>query len=206
MKKTLICAALVAAGIATSVAQNVYSLNVVGYYNITVPAGQYKMIANQLVQTNAEIQNLLSVPGGTTLLKWTGVSFAPNNYDPDFGWDDPTATLGPGEGAFIKNNSASPFTITFVGEVNQGTNSLNFTSGVFKMVGLFTPQAGLITTDFGFPAGANDQVLQWTGVGYSPFTYDPDFGWDPEPTLSVGEGFFVKTATTKTWTRSFTVQ
>jgi hypothetical protein len=35
--KTLLVAAVLAAGLATSMAQNVYSLNVVGYYNVTIP-------------------------------------------------------------------------------------------------------------------------------------------------------------------------
>src|ERR1700730_12330845 len=58
--KTLVCAAaLMAAGVATSMAQsNVYSLNVVGYINITFPANKYTLTANQLVQTNSQVQTL----------------------------------------------------------------------------------------------------------------------------------------------------
>ena len=204
--RTLVAvAALSAAGVATSMAQNVYSLNVVGYYNVTVPAGKYAIIANQLVQSDSTVASILNVPGGTQLLKWSGTSFIQNNFDPDFGWDDPAMTLVPGEGAFIKNNGTADFTVTFVGEVNQNSNDITFTAGNFKLVSIFTPQAGKIQTDFGFPAAGNDTVLQWTGTGYNQQVYDPDFGWDSEPTLGVGEGFFVKTATNKTWTRQFTV-
>lgn len=206
--KSLLCAAAIAAGAISAMAQNnVYSLNVVGYYNVTVPAGKYYLLANQLVSTNNTVPSLFAnVPGGTQVLKWTGVSFAGNTLDPDFGWDDPTMTLVPGEGAFLKNNSANPITVTFVGEVNQNTNKLSFSSGVYKLSSLFTPQAGKLQTDFGFPAGANDQVILWSGVSYAGSTYDPDFGWDAEPEVKVGDGFFVKTATSKDWTRSFTVQ
>jgi hypothetical protein len=206
--KTLLClAALTAAGVATSMAQsNVYSLNVVGYYNRPTVAHQFTLIANQFNTTNQTIKSVLSVPDGTAVLKWTGTQFAPDNYSSDFGWDDENITLLPGEGFFLKNNAATNFTVTFVGEVLQNTNTTTFTAGVYKMVSLWTPQAGLLSTAFGYPAGGGDSVLQWSGTQYAPANYDSDFGWDPEPNLSVGEGFFVKATGPRTWTRSFTVQ
>jgi hypothetical protein len=207
--KTLLCLSALAAGAATSMAQsNVYSLNVVGYYNVTVPAGQYKLTANQLVQTNSQVQTLFAtVPDNTTIIKWTGTAFAPDSFSGG-AWDDGTETVVPGEGFFIKNNGGSPFTVTFVGEVNQNTNTLNFTSGAYKLVSLWTPQAGLVQTDFGYPAGNLDQVLKWTGAAYAGYTFDPSIpGWDPEePPVVVGDGFFVKPTGARTWTRKFTVQ
>src|SRR2546430_1617669 len=103
--KALFCAAAMAAGALSSWAQsNVYSLNVVGYYNVTVAGNHYGMLANQLVQTNSTVQALFaSAPSGQTILKWTGSLFAPNNNDTSFGWDDPSMTLVPGEGFFLKN-------------------------------------------------------------------------------------------------------
>jgi hypothetical protein len=206
--KALLVAATLAAGALTSMAQsNVYSLNVVGYYNITVPANKYALIANQLNTTNQTVTSVLAtVPGGTAVLKWSGTTFAANNFDATFGWDDPTETVVPGEGFFIKNNGGTPFTVTFVGEVNQNTNSQAFTAGVYKLISLYTPQNGLLQTDFGYPPDGNDFTLAWTGTTYAQSTYDPTFGWDTEPSLSVGQGFFVHSATTKTWTRSFKVQ
>src|SRR5262249_24826872 len=149
------------------------------YYNITVSNNHYAMIANQLVQTNSSVQALFaSAPAGQTILKWTGTVFAPNNNDVSFGWDDPTMTLVPGEGFFLKNNASSNITYTFVGEVKQGTNSQAFTAGQYKMISLFTPQAGLLQTDFGYPPNGGDLVLLWSGVTYAPANFDSDFGWD----------------------------
>jgi len=165
------------------------------------------MIANQFNTTNQTVKTILAgVPDATQVLKWTGVAFAPDNYSSDFGWDDENLTVTPGEGFFLKNNAPTNFTITFVGEVLQTTNTLNFTANQYKMVSLFTPQAGLLSTTFGYPAGQGDTVLQWSGVAYAPSAYDSDFGWDSEPNLAVGDGFFVKAAGARTWTRSFTVQ
>ena len=60
MKKTLlIAAAALAAGVISSQAQ-VYSQNVVGYINITTPAGGYSFVANQLTNGNNNVNNVLN--------------------------------------------------------------------------------------------------------------------------------------------------
>ncbi len=208
IKTLLAVAALTAAGLATSMAQNVYSLNVVGYYNVTVPAGKYALIANQLVQTNSTVANVLaSVPAGTTVLKWTGTGFAPNTYNgPDIGWDDPTMTVQPGEGFFIQNTTTSDFTVTFVGEVDQNSETIQLTAGKYSLVSLFTPQQGDIQADFGYTPNDGDTILPWSGSSYSPDSYAAGIGWDYPPVVHVGDGFFIKPAKDNTWTRQFTVQ
>jgi hypothetical protein len=62
--KTLVCAAALAAGLATSaLAQsNVYSLNVVGYYNVTVPANTFVLVGNQLNTTNNTLPGIIPAP------------------------------------------------------------------------------------------------------------------------------------------------
>ena len=65
-KTLLSTAALLAAGVATPMAQssNVYSLNVVGYVNVPVyGGGQYNMICNPLNNANNNITNLFSGSG-----------------------------------------------------------------------------------------------------------------------------------------------
>jgi len=135
------------------------------------------------------------------------VAFAPDSFSGGV-WDDGTETLVPGEGVFIKNNGSTAFTQTFVGEVNQNTNTINFTANQYKLVSLWTPQAGLLQTDFGYVPGNLDVVLKWSGVAYAPYNYDSTIpGWDPvEPPLAVGDGFFMKPTGARTWTRKFTVQ
>jgi hypothetical protein len=94
--KTLLLgvAAALAAGLTASQAQTVYSQNVVGYMNITVPASSYAILANQLqngtdtAQTNNSIQALItgfvSDPAGppngsnSVYFQWAGNGY--NNY------------------------------------------------------------------------------------------------------------------------------
>src|SRR6185436_17405652 len=34
-------------------------------------------------------------------------------------------------------------------------------------------------------------IYKWNGLTYQQYTFDPDNGWDPDPVLNPGEGFFV---------------
>lgn len=56
---------------------NVYSANVVGYYNRAMSSGD-NLIANQFRSGNDTLNNLLAygVPDGTTLTKWDSVANA----------------------------------------------------------------------------------------------------------------------------------
>jgi len=209
MKKTLICAALVAAGIATSVAQNVYSLNVVGYYNITLPANQLVMIANQLNTTNNTLAGLLpNGPVGALAYKYDGGYTAYLYDDLDMAWTpDGNATLNPGEGMFIKSPTAA--TITFVGEVLQGSMTNTTPLGVQVMRSSMVPQAGGVSSVLGLVGEPGDLIYKYAG-GYSAYLFDDiDMAWTPsEPSMNVGEAFFIKKAATGTqalWVRNFTV-
>src|SRR5579859_7839113 len=132
-KTLLLTAALAAAGALSSMAQsNVYSLNIVGYVNVTLTNGGsgFTLFANQLdfdgTGTNNTLNNVLStnMPNNTTVYKFnpsTG-GYTASSYVTGIGWlPDGTATLNPGEGAFI--NVPTTATVTLVGNVLQGNLS-----------------------------------------------------------------------------------
>jgi hypothetical protein len=105
--KALLLAGLVSlAGVTASEAQTVYSINSVGYYNLSIPTG-YSMIANQMFSSETTLQDLLPNPTpGMIVFKWTGALFEASEYfgAPFNAWSpDGSATLVPGEGAFIYN-------------------------------------------------------------------------------------------------------
>jgi hypothetical protein len=208
--KVLLCAAALAASLASSMAQNVYSLNVVGYYNMPVAANTLVMMANQLNTTNNTIANL--IPGGppnALLYKFAGGYTGYQFDDVDLVWKpDGNATLNPGEGGFFLSPVAT--TLTFVGEVLQGslTNTLPLGQKVIRSS--IVPQQGLISTDLKLPGEANDSLYTYAS-GYAPYQFDDvDLVWKPsEPTIIVGQSFFYVKATTGTksaWVRNFTVQ
>jgi len=203
-------AVLGAASIATSLAQTVYSVNAVGYVNVTVPAGQFALLANPLkAATNTIAALLADAPSGTQVFV----------YDPATGqftstakrgtvWQPAlTTTLEPGAGFFVKNAGTAAFNITFVGEVVQGTDlTVNYVAG-FNLLGSIVPQTGKLETDLGFKAAANDQVFTFdpaTG-GYASSTKRGTAWVGGEPTVTVGNGFWLKAGTAGSWKRSFSV-
>src|SRR5215472_170391 len=71
--KALLCAAAMAAGALTSMAQsNVYSLNVVGYVNYPFTAFNYTLINNPLDNTNNDLNTIIpTAPDGSTVALWS---------------------------------------------------------------------------------------------------------------------------------------
>jgi hypothetical protein len=211
-KTLLLTAALSAAGIATSMAQ-VYSVNAVGYVNTALLPG-YNLISNPLNNTEPNgntVGNLFSsLPDGTQVYRFTGNGFAIATKDELAGGFDPVSernqTIMPGQGVFVRVAGAA--TVTFVGEVPQGTLTTQIPAG-FSIVSSQVPQAGKVTPDLGYTPANGDQLYFWSEATqrYSIHTYDATFGeFDVAlPTLDVGEAFFIRKNAPGTWTRTFSV-
>ncbi len=170
--KTLILSAVLsAAGIASSLAQ-VYSVNAVGYVNVTVPAGPGAFVA---------AGNPLNYPDGTNPANTLDniLPNAPNNttkvwdFDPATGifalytkratgWSGAAGVnFNPGKGFFIQNDLPNPITLTFVGEVPQGTKTVAYTAG-FNLIASAFPLSGGLESFLGYPAVNGDKVYQLT--------------------------------------------
>jgi hypothetical protein len=207
-KTLLLTAALSAAGLATSMAQSVFSVNAVGYVNVELPEG-FSMIANPLVAADNTVAALFANAGladGTVIYKFnsgTG-SYDINAYD--FGeFANPAMTLVPGEGAFVLIPAGGASTVTFVGEVSQGSLSHAVPAG-FSIQSSEVPQSGQLDTILGFPATDGDVVYRFSNATGNYAISAFDFGdWDNAPVPAVGESFFVNKVAATDWTRSFSV-
>jgi hypothetical protein len=195
----------------------VYSVNAVGYVNVTVPAGKFALLANPLkLPTNSIPAVLPDVPQGTTVFIYNAAttSYTSATKRPSGSWtgDGAAATLSPGQGFWVKNAGTTDMNITFVGEVMQGdTTVLNvpYVAG-FNLLGSQVPQTGKLETDLGFKASANDQVYLFNPASsdYSSYTKRATGTWSGgagEPSIPVATGFFLKASAAGSWTRSFSV-
>jgi len=213
-KTLLLTAAVIAAGIGASQAQ-VYSVNSVGYVNLSLTPG-FSLIANPLQGTNNQLSTVIPVaPDGTQVLTWNTGAQTFNSasvFDGDVNQWFPNGSLPVGIGAFINLPVAS--TITFVGEVTQGPAITNQVSNNYSLLANMVPQT-ISLTAAGFPAQDGDQYLAWDNTTHAykaAIVYDGDAlawfgpGGAATPTPAVGEGFFYyTTAGARPWTRSFTV-
>src|SRR5258707_9446070 len=74
-KTLLLTAALAAAGAASAMAQNVYSVNAVGYINKSVQSG-FSLLSNPFVVSNESLDALMPTPPeGTTVYKLVGTTY-----------------------------------------------------------------------------------------------------------------------------------
>jgi hypothetical protein len=115
-------------------------------------------------------------------------------------------TVNPGEGVFVLNPTATTLTVTFVGEVPQGTLSTPLKKG-FQIAASQVPQAGTVSA-LGYVPTDGDTIYQFDSAGQKYKTPNSfDLGeWTPaEPSLAVGEAVFLNSANDKAWPRNFQV-
>jgi len=197
---------------ATSMAQ-VYSVNAVGYVNTTL-VPRFSLISNPLNAADNSINALFSgianIPNGLTVYKFVNGSFITAQYDDldlNFGANG-TTTVVPGEGVFVFNPSQANLTVTFVGEVPQGTLSNPLPQG-FSIEASQVPQAGT-AAELGLPGLQGDTIYSFNEAtqAYLPASSfdDIELTWIPAlPTLEVGEAFFLFKAAAGAWPRTFSV-
>jgi hypothetical protein len=219
-KALLLTAALGFAGVATSMAQAVYSVNVVGYINLTMKPG-FNLVANQLkASPNNKLDSVLpAAPLESQVLK-----FVSGNYTTDISdgstWIDnatgvpSTTTVAPGEGFFFFNPAATDSSATLVGEVTTG-NGLNVPLAAgFNLVSSIVPQQIALTAANGFPQALEVQYLSFNPAtqNYNTTLINDGAGWlnnetgDPvaAPAPAVGQGFFIfNPGSALAWTRNF---
>jgi hypothetical protein len=230
--KTMLLSALLGTlGSVSLLAQstNVYSLNAVGYINVTVTPG-FNMIACPLVcSPDNTLNTLMNNAGNTyktvTIYQWLSSgsytndsgSVALSTYTN--GWvNGGFIALNPGTAAWFFNPNATNMTLTFVGTVPQGSLTNTLTPG-FNMASSIVPTSGdLVTNGITLltSQAKHDTIYTWDNINhaYDGFSWTPANGWistiagltDPIVT-NVGEGFWylVAGATSENWVENFSV-
>jgi hypothetical protein len=203
---------------------NVYSLNIVGYATVTIPAG-YTILANPLSNGNNAADTIMTPIDGEQILTWNAASSSFNSVSflqAFGGWvnDDLTSAtapiLPPGVGFFFKNPNAAT-NITFVGQVVPGPGSTNKTqlAAGYSMVGSALPAnvSNITNAPVSLPVIDGMQILTFDSASstYKSANYlqafggwvDDNFASIPAPGYSIGEGFFFKNPNaTTTWDQS----
>jgi len=194
-------------GSASVMASNVYSINAVGYINVTLPPGYSIVTCPLICSPDNTVPTLFpdsnSTYDGSTVLAFNnGAGFGVNETANFGSWSTggpPSVTINPGQAVFFYN-SADPrggasgnLYATFVGTVpvTGGPAVPQLPSGLsvsivpgYNLIGSVVPfsgdlNTGTIPNNFG-PAGA--------GSGDSILFYDTDVNPSLPPTYQVGYG------------------
>jgi hypothetical protein len=162
---------------------------------------------------------------GQNVQRWVNTGFrkitrTATSWLPPGGGND---TLAPGEGFFVGIPAAqSQITVTFVGEVLQGTLVNTYVpggvNGGLTLSGNKFPDSGQALTLGMTNIVTGDNLQMWeppagqlNGLGYTKYTKTAS-GWLPPgtpaagPQINVADGFFVGSIPGFTWTRNMTVQ
>jgi hypothetical protein len=224
--KAMLLSALVGTiGAVSAMAQtNVYSLNAVGYINITAYPG-FNMISCPLIASPDNTLNTLLPNTNGQYRRWQVWSFSPT-ASPQYGEEIGTAaawinggaeTISPGAAVWLYNPSNVSYTVTFVGTVPTGPSSVTLYPTSFNMVSSYEPASGDMVTNslMTFSNGVKrDQAWVYNAVtaAYSEYIASGNnlaTNWplgDPViPTVGGGVFYYNAQATNNYWLENYSV-
>jgi hypothetical protein len=220
--KTMLLSALLGTlGSVSLMAQstNVYSLNAVGYINVTVQPG-FNIVSCPLIASPDNTINTVLTNGTGQFKKWQFWAYSPaGGYHEELGtatgWSaGGTNTLSPGQAAWLFNPGANPSNITFVGTVPSGSLTNTLIASSFNLVSSILPTSGdLVTnplTDL-HTQTKKDQVWMYTPTtkSFAETIATPTGTWssgDPvQSTVGTGFWYFNAAATNNSWVENFSV-
>jgi hypothetical protein len=197
---------------------NVYSLNAVGYINVTIPTNFSVVSCPLLVSPDNSLNTLFPASNaafkGIKFYLWTNGTYAPAASYTTHWLSGGTDQLSPGTAGFMFNPTGSPITVTFVGTVPSGTNLLNALPPGFTLVSSILPVDGILTNGLlnftGAHGGDKAYVYNNATGGYEPANSTKASGqWITAPNLpQIGGGFFYlngSATTNESWVESFSV-
>lgn len=161
---------------------NVYSLNAVGYTTVTIPAGDFSIIACPLIVTpDNTVSTLMNNSNGSLTLSHVYFYSPANGYSIDDaltiggkkgqtsnpnGWgQNGTNVLAPGVACWFQNNTANPVSFTFVGQVPTGSLTNTIAPG-YNLISSAVPMTGDLQTN-------SISALTNYNVGDILYMYDP---------------------------------
>jgi len=154
----------------------------------------FTMIANPLNNVTNDVNTILTnVPQGTILYTYTAAtqSYTPTTFRSG-AWHNTDTVLTPGQGAFILIPAGSTASVTFVGNVPQGTLSQSIPVG-FSIQSYPIPVSVSPTNSIlNLTPNSGDIFYQWinSSQSYAPHTYRSGALHNTDYVPAVGESFF----------------
>jgi len=191
--KTMLLSALLGALGSVSVhAQNVYSLNTVGYINVTMAPG-FNIVSCPLLSSpdpisgipntigtlfpnnsNQIVQAVVYAYDSAVVGGYISDTASTKNNSNTNGWKSGgQITILPGQAVWFDNPFPTNLVFTFVGQVESGTNIPNPLYNGFNLVSSILPMSGDLVTNTLSALGTNAAVLSYGGVTYTNPVFTP---------------------------------
>src|SRR5437773_2245051 len=175
----------------------------VGFVNVSISGQRAQLIANPLSNRANRLDQILTqmspVPEGTKLVTFDGRNWLTNEYLQS-AWTFPEITLSPGGGALLF--SSTNRVQSWAGSVLQGELKVWIPAGGSLRSSL-VPQSGKLSEVLLFPKVRGTKIYNVDDSGQLILRATcSDTGWEPEePTLTVGESFYVDAPHEFAWSR-----
>jgi hypothetical protein len=204
-KLTVGCIAALAAVVTMSVQATtpVPSKNIVGYVKVDLVANQFSLLSNPFNQVDGSAPTVgkvlgTQVPNNTTVYTWTGAAYGQSIKFP-FGWSDANLPMPPGAGWWVKAPAAA--TVLIMGEVPDAASAVTNVQAGNNLLGYPYPVEKTLKTSGLATAPNNTTAFFWNGTAYVQSTRFP-FGWTPDETMGLAEGFWLIGQAGFTWTEA----
>jgi hypothetical protein len=200
---TSVCCLVAASLFGPTVMVRGANVGAVSYINVTIRQ-HAQLISNQLShRANRADQILTKVTEGTKLAKFDGRNWLTNEYLQG-AWTFPEMTLSPGEGALLLG--PTNWTLTWVGSVLQGELKVWIPAGG-SLRSSPVPLSGKLSEQLRFPKVTGTKIYRVDATGQFVLRATcTNAGWEPEePTILVGEGFYVEAPHDFVWSRPFAI-
>lgn len=202
MKRICVLALMVVFLAAAAMAEEVKSVNVVGYVRVEGEAGNYDLLGIQfddldvLNPTVTDMFGTSSVPDSTQVYIFNGTGYNVETfYGPGWwGWDPGTNVLDRVTGLWLY--APQNHTYTLCGEVPDYDTPIQLNQGYQLMCYPYPAGVALSNTVMGANAQDSDQIYVFDGSTYVDYTYYAGYGWyegaNPAggTVLEVGSGFW----------------
>jgi len=209
MLRVMAAGTLFAAG--TAQADTVTSVNVVGYYSVTIPSNRIALVTPVLESFQAgTLEDLIGtqLPVGSFAYIWdrTSNGYISASRTARGGWGITNLILR-GDAVWLKPAAGTPdVTVTFMGEV-PGNYNVAATTTVANI-------SGIDAVGYGYPVDilwTNTALSQavpdgsflhvWTGTGYNSYSKTARGGWGTANSLQIkaGQAFWIQTSVPTDW-------
>ncbi len=200
MKKVASVLAIVTILAAAAIANDIRSINTVGYHTHTVSPGGLILVTPTVDNLNGNtLDDLIGeqLPNGTDIFVWNGTTWDPSENKLIGGWV-PNLTASRGQGMFIRLEGSEPgdAEFSFTGEVPEYRNGGGTTdvdvAGIDALGYPYPVAIDFTSTAVAQAAATGDDAFFWNGGGYDSAEKKLIGGWDANPNLAIGEAFFLQ--------------
>lgn len=181
-----------------------YSPNICGWYQVTVPAKEKKVIGSQLLGASTQVTDLFGVLDrrSSVVVFMNDTFIATTRHSITGRWSIDYLAMNPGEAAEVYNGGEADVTLTFVGDVVP-SKTFSFLAEQARFACSVIPIALTTPEKMGYTRNKQDLVTKYENASYIGYEVHRITGlWSSgPPSFEIGEGMMYTLKAASAWTQ-----